>query len=147
MILSVAMGNTIVETFEKHLAIARFLDETPSDIDADYDDCTYTSGRAEYKVYTDEEADAACRDSIEDSLWAFNADFLASETGIDRIVFERLSDLCEGANDAVRSIIDATCGYDDFVKAAVSADGRGHFIATYDGDENDCDGFYIYRVN
>ena len=37
--------------------------------------------------------------------------------------------------------------FDDFIDDAVSSDGRGHFISRYDGDENEQDGYYIYRCN
>jgi hypothetical protein len=38
-------------------------------------------------------------------------------------------------------------GLEGFVEEAVSADGRGHFLSSYDGEENEQDGFYIYRIN
>lgn len=34
-----------------------------------------------------------------------------------------------------------------FVNDAIDADGRGHFIALYDGYENEQDGYFIYRQN
>jgi len=40
---------------------------------------------------------------------------------------------------------------DSFVDAAISADGRGHFMSSYDGNENEEEvngtTFYIYRIN
>jgi hypothetical protein len=36
---------------------------------------------------------------------------------------------------------------DDLVDEAISADGRGHFIATYDGEEAEAGRFYVYRIN
>jgi hypothetical protein len=55
---------------------------------------------------------------------------------------------CEGANNAILSIIEKTDGgIDGFVEEAISADGRGHFLSSYDGDENEKDGFFIYRIN
>lgn len=29
----------------------------------------------------------------------------------------------------------------------INADGRGHFISYYDGNENEQNGFFIYRLN
>lgn len=105
----------------------------------------------EYLVLDDDEANAACRERIEDSLWAFNASFLSGETGIDQSVFEALADKCEGANDAVRSIIVGSCGLDDFVETAMLTDGRGHFLSGYDGEEREVsagsDTFYLYRTD
>ena len=37
--------------------------------------------------------------------------------------------------------------FDDFVEDAVRADGRGHFLAGYDGNENEQGDFYLYRTN
>jgi hypothetical protein len=120
--------------------------ESPDDIGDDGNN-VFSVGRCEYLVLTDDEADAACADRIKDSLWAFNASFLSGETGIDDSVFEALADKCEGANDAVLSIIEGTCGIDDFVKSAAGADGRGHFLSGYDGNEDEYGDFYIYRIN
>jgi hypothetical protein len=115
--------------------------------EARYGDNTFSVGRCEYRVLTDDEADEACAEYIKDSLWAFNADFLAGETGIDSDVFKVLSEKCEGANDAILSLVEKTCGLDDFVKSAVSADCRGHFMNTYDGSEDEYGDYYIYRIN
>ncbi len=104
-------------------------------------------GRSEYRVLTEDEAHQAVRDAIVDSLWAFRPEFLASETGIDEDVFKALADKCEGANNAVLSLIKGTCGLDDFVNDAVSADGRGHFLSPYDGEEREFAGYYIYQEN
>ena len=101
----------------------------------------------EYRVLDDDEADAAAKDYIEDSLWAFIPSFMSCETGIDESVFTALQDKCEGANDAVRSIIDGSCGIDSFVESAISADGRGHFLNTYDGEEREYGDYYVYRTN
>lgn len=104
----------------------------------------------DYLVFTDEEADEMAADYIKDSLWAFNASFLAGETGIDEEVFKAIQDnnRCESNNEAISRLID---DMDSFVKAAISADGRGHFMSSYDGNETEVniDGqtFYIYRIN
>ena len=115
-----------------------------------YDNVVDAPG-AEYLVLDDDEADVACQESIEDSLWAFRPSFLSSMTSIDESVFEALADKCEDANDAVRSIINGSCGIDSFVESAIGADGRGHFLGHYDGEENEIsvDGaeYYVYRQN
>lgn len=105
----------------------------------------------DYEVYTDEEATQKAREIILDSLWAFNATFILSHSKIDmneKYLTKIQSDLCEGANDLVRSMIN---DIDDFVEDAISSDGRGHFMNTYDGEENEIkvDGeyYYIYRIN
>ena len=33
------------------------------------------------------------------------------------------------------------------INKAIGIDGRGHFIATYDGEENEVGEYFIYRLN
>jgi len=104
----------------------------------------------DYLVLTDSEADEKAKEYILDSVWAFNASFLAGETGIDEEVFTAIqaNDRCESNNSAILRLIDDE---DSFVESAISADGRGHFMNSYDGNENEenvfGDTYYIYRVN
>ena len=106
-----------------------------------------------YRVLTDDEADELAYEYIMDSLWAFTSSFLAGETGIDEDVFIALAEngKCESNNDAIASLIKSSCGYQEFVDSAVSADGRGHYINRYDGNEYEVKvgrkTFYIYRVD
>ena len=110
----------------------------------------------DYLVLTDEEADEACAEYIADSLWAFNASFILSECGLDGSGEESLRQMqeksCEGANAFILSLVENTCGITEFAESAISADGRGHFLSQYDGEETEQetenDGtFYIYRTN
>ena len=100
-----------------------------------------------YYVCTDEEADDLASGYIKDSLWAFNSDFLAYETGLPEAVFIPLSERFD--TDAIYEIVYTTCGIDAFVEAAIAADGRGHFIAQYDHEEHEQvvgdNTYYIYR--
>jgi hypothetical protein len=113
-----------------------------------YTDNVFTDGGAEYLVLTDSEADDAVSEDVANSLWAFNAEFLASHTGLPVEVFTALSEECEEANEPIRRIVDATGNFDELVDEAVLADGRGHFLARYDGEEVELDGdLYAYRVN
>ena len=100
----------------------------------------------DYLVLTDEEADDAVRNYIERTAWAFTPSFLSGFTGVDEEVFVALQEA--NKYDAIRSMIQ---DFDAFVEAAVSADGRGHFLATYDHNEYDVTvndtTYYIYRVN
>ncbi len=122
--------------------------------DCDPDDCvferneTVSISQREYRVLTSDEADAACAEYIVGSLWEFNVDFLAGETGINSIVFEALRKHVEDSNSAIRSIIDDSCGIAEFVDSAISAEGRGRFLAHYDCHETKAgNDWYIYRVN
>ena len=131
----------------KHLGVD--LDDAQAEIDSE-----------DYLVYTDEEADEAVREAIEESLWAFTPSFLSWHTGVDEEVFVALSGRCEYNNDSYKRMIK---DFDAFVDDAVSADGRGHFLAGYDHEEHYCDWqtverkgtkyetvtteYYIYRRN
>lgn len=120
------------------------------DNEVEADEIDGTDEKDGYIVLTDEEADEMAAQYIKDSLWAFNASFLSGETGIDQSVFEAIqaNGKCEGNNDAIESCID---DIDGFIQAAIGADGRGHFMSSYDGCENEetVNGttYYIYRIN
>jgi len=100
----------------------------------------------DYAIGTDEEADKAVADYIEQTAWAFNTSFLAEMTDLPYEVFEAMQDKCEGSNEAVLKLIHKTCGLEDFVEAAIGADGRGHFLSSYDGHEIEQDGYFIYKI-
>ena len=119
-----------------------------------YDNSLACNG-AEYMVLTDEQADAKAKEEILNSLWAFNADFVIKhcknyddmdqyevESAIESLRHAQ-EKCCENANGLVFALID---NIDEFVEDAIYVDGRGHFIAYYDGVENEQDGYYIYRV-
>ena len=111
-----------------------------------------------YIVCTESEADELAYEYIVETLWAFTPSFLAGETGIDIEVFEALAanGKCESNNDAIASLIGASQPpnhhpLQKFVDAAIGADGRGHFINSYDGSEHEVKvgdkTFYIYRMD
>jgi hypothetical protein len=149
---------------EKYEALKSFLvengyatyEELSENVDAVYNDSwdTFELFGNEYRVLTDEEADKAAKESIEESLWAFNAEFIlshskiaASEYEYNEIVkaFRKMQEiLCEFANALVKALIK---DIDNFVQDAVETDGRGHFISSWDGEEHKSENFYIYRTN
>lgn len=101
----------------------------------------------DFLVLTDEEADEAAADYIAQTLWAFNADFLSSNTGLPEEVFKALQDKCEDANEPFRTMVDKCGDFDELVSDAISSDGRGHYLSSYDGAENEEGEFFIYRTN
>ena len=102
----------------------------------------------EYLVLTDQEADEYATDEIENMLWAFNADFLASYTGLHKAVFGALAGGYENSNEAIMALINNAGSMDDFVQECIDADGRGQFVANYDGEEIELENdYYAYRVN
>jgi hypothetical protein len=108
----------------------------------------------EYAVGTDEQAQEACKENIKQSLWAFNASFIidhskiAFSNDLEKSLKEMQSKLCEGANELVAALIE---DLDEFIEDAISADGRGHFLSSYDGNEEEIkinnEYFYAYRLN
>ena len=117
---------------------------------ANYSDSTYEHGICEYLIYTDSEADKACKESILDSAWAFNTSFISDHMraplngeGIKAFA-EMQNKLCESANAIVLAVIRCP---KKFVKDAISADGRGHFLAGYDHNETEAGRYFIYRIN
>jgi len=133
------------------LALAAYLDCEPSELDEciydSYGMTTFDYGNQQYAIGTDEEADTACEEYIKDSVWAFNASFLASETGLPEEMFAFASEKCEDANGPILQVIEQSCGLGAFVGSAMMADGRGHFLSSYDGEEQEHGDYFIYRVN
>lgn len=146
---------TTLDTDPRILALMQMMGCEADEIEAvSYSDDTFVYGRQEFRVLTDEEADEACAESISGTLWAFNTNFIASHTrnGLNPAARKALEkaqgELCEDANDLVAALIE---DMDHFVRDAVSADGRGHFLANYDGEEREetVNGttYYIFRNN
>lgn len=126
------------------------------EFDSETESVTLSDG-TEWKVLTEEEADKVACEEIRDTLWAFNADFIVAhceniadyndpEKVIKAIETMQLN-LCESCNDIVFFLIGGEAGLEDFATDAIDADGRGHFIAWYDGVEHEAGDFYAYRIN
>ena len=133
-----------VVALSKHLELT---EEEEKEIHYESND-TYCFGNEEYMILTDDEADEKVAEYIKDSVWAFNPSFLSCHSGIDEDVFKLLQEKCESANEAILKLIK---DFDHFVEDAVASDGRGHFLSSYDGYENeqehDRETYYIYRTN
>lgn len=146
------MSTTNTETMDPRIhALAKHLNCDANDISiARYGDNTFDAEGGEYLVLTDEEADELAAERIRESLWAFNVGFISSHTkhGFDDSQIAAIKEmqirLCESANTIIERLI---VDLDHFISDAVSSDGRGHFISSYDGDENEAGEFYIYRTN
>ena len=146
------MDTTNTETMDPRIyALAKHLNCDANNISiAGYGDNTFEAEGGEYLVLTDCEADELAAERIKESFWAFNAEFISSHTkhGFDdsqiAAIKEMQSRLCESANNIIEALI---VDFDYFISDAVSLDGRGHFISSYDGDENEVGEFYIYRTN
>ena len=89
---------------------------------------------SDYLVYTDEEADDAVRDYIREMVWSFTPSFLQAHTGVQGDTIKQMQEsMSDGANEAITAMIK---DFDDFVDDAIACDGRGHFLAQYDHEEN-----------
>lgn len=138
-----------MEALAKHLGITLEDGETLEDYisEGSYTENEFEAEGNTYLVLTDEEADAAVWEYISQSLWAFNADFLAGNTDLPAEVFTALQDKCEDANDTFMTLVEKCGDFNGLVSEAVSSDGRAHFMNTYDGHEWQEGEFYIYRTN
>ena len=156
--LKEAIHDKISEFDPEHLAAAAYFEEEPDEITEEswdnYGLRVFSYGRQEVAVGTDEQATEAAGKNIKDSLWAFNADFIASHTqiGYKEWFINAIETLqrskSEDANDDIEDMIE---DLDEFIDDAISEDGRSHFLATYDGDETEIEiegeTYYCYRLN
>lgn len=114
------------------IALAEEIGEDPADITEESHDCyglkVITCGRAEYAVGTEEEADEAW----EQSLDSYIEDCITPE--IEKIQIGSLSNYI-------------TFDVESWKRDA-RMDGRGHSLASYDGNEMDlADGYVAFRIN
>ena len=151
-------------TDEKKQALKQFLSIPDEDMDnikvTQWDKNTVEIYDKEYLVLTDMEADDRVKQDILNSLFAFRADFILQhcstydemstwEFDHAKEALEKIQGhFAEGINALVKALIS---DIDEFVKDAVNADGRGHFISHYDEYENEEEvngvTYYIYRMN
>lgn len=114
-----------------------------------YDENIFEVENQEYMILNDEEADEKTKENINDSVWAFNADFIIEHSDVldfdeaSETVVKAIGEMCENGNEAMKKLIS---DMDEFVTDAISADGRGHFLNTYDGNEYEADNYYIYKM-
>lgn len=130
----------------KSETLAKFLEVDLESIDQGHDDQTFTYRNKEYLVLTDKEADEYAKEAILDTVWAFQPSFLEAHSDFDESDFRTIQDngRCEDNNKLILKLINDV---DHFVDDAARCDGRGHFLSTYDGEENECGEYYIYRTN
>lgn len=138
----------------KKQALEKFLNEKVNQTaDNIFESVDYVG---EYLVLTEEEANEKAKEEILNSLWAFRPEFIIEHIknydDLDsyqlksaiKALEEAQKKSCESLNGLIFALID---DIDLFIENAIEADGRGHFISWYDGQENEENGFYIYRIN
>ena len=136
------------EIEQKIAALAAHLDTDADYIDqSDYDDMVFEADGDEYLVCTDDDADERAGETIRESLWAFSPWFIIEHTDLPNDASDMIAgfcaEKCEGANDTIEGMI---TDLGEFIEDAICADGRGRFLSSYDGEENEENGFYIYQV-
>jgi len=92
----------------------------------------------------EEEANKAARPAVEDSICYFRPDFLAAHSDVPEEVFVFLASKCFDNNEAYKSMI---YDVDDFIDDAIDADGRGHFLNTYNSKEYEIGEYFLYQIN
>lgn len=103
-----------------------------------------------YEIYNAAVAEERVRERIAEDLWAFHAGYLADMTSLPEVIFSALSNqMNEDASPHIRRLIDVSCGFEAFALDVIKLNGRGFYLADYDGHEQTIkvDGrfFYVYR--
>lgn len=144
----------VYQTNEKIRAIEAYTESTVIKNDGQHFEM---EDGTEWLVLDNDEANKLTREEIEDSLWAFNPDFIVRHMpNFGKLTKKQESDLigalgqiqgslCEDCNPSLSAIIE---DMDDFVGDAIASDGRGHFLARYDEVEVELEnGLYAYRID
>lgn len=138
--------------------IQNFTDEKIVKWNSETQTAEMTDG-TEWLVLTDEEADEKTAEEIKEMLWAFRPEFIIehmeqmenfSTTLRCRIIksIEKIQvNLCEDAKPIIYALVGGEDGIDNFISDAIDADGRGHFLSYYDGEEKKTENFFVYRLN
>lgn len=129
---------------DRQLALANFLG-TDREVIEPISDIEFATLEGNFLVLTDEEANEKAKDAILDSASYFSPDFLSEITDLDPCIFEALTALGERANLAILKLLEATCGLDKFVDAALGENHR-RFYLSVDNCEGQIGEYYIYEV-
>lgn len=130
-------------------SLSTLLEVNIEDIDCiDEMENIFSIDNEEYLVLTYEEAREKTEEYIRDSLCYFNTDFIY----IHSIFYGKKED----CTDVIRAIQDKEDSsliediiedMDSFIEDAICCDGMGHFLASYDFEENSQGEYLIYRTN
>ena len=144
-----------LEALDKHIGLDKE-DKITEDDRSSHDDCLFETDQGDFLVLDDEESDERVKEHVEETLWAFNIDFLkgfldgALQDEAETIL-KPLQEKCEDGNDAIKALVDWDNQQGDIVDEAITWDGRSHFLSGYDGEEHEVKVndtyYYIYRVN
>ena len=92
----------------------------------------------------EEEATQAVAEYIKSHICYFNPSFIAEHSDVPVEIFEALAEKGFDKPDVYLQVI---YDFDDFVNDAIDADGRGHFLNTWDGKEYEIDNYLLYKID
>ncbi len=152
-------GEKEIEKMDNKMkALMAYLEETDIDelTEETYDHyglSVYSFGSQEYAIGTEEEVHEAVEQNIKDSLCYFNSqwivDHIDTELPVKAIAAIQAEDT--DGNETLFELISKLGDWSYFVNDSILADGRGHFLSSYDGEENEVffEGvwYFIYRTN
>lgn len=103
---------------------------------------------ASYRFIAESSIDKILEEELQSDLYilgCFRADFVSRITNLPVEMIEA----CQKAEayEAVGKGILATCGISVLAKAYVEADSYSHHFAHYDGETNEIEGYYVFKVN
>lgn len=133
----------------KITALAKNLDCSIDDIVPSQSvDGVYSAQGKQFAVLTGDEAENEFKSTVKNSLWAFNPDFLAKFLPLDAPEIKAIQEVkYEDSNKIFEKLLGNNL--EDLCEAAEKADGRGHFMNSYDGVEKktsvEGEDFYIYQ--
>lgn len=101
----------------------------------------------DFLVLDEETKEAHLLESQEEMLWAFNASFITSHLkeevendmsgrdieNLEKAIMQMQEKLCEDANGVIKGLTD----WKELIIAGAQADGYGHMLSGYDGDEHE----------
>lgn len=137
----------------KEKALAKYLNVKESEITIYKDIYKLDDGR-NYKIFTDEEANNAVYDFINDNIWIFDPEFILEQSDIKYTeetktsLTKMLNSCTNDCNSFILAFIESTCGIDYFVESAIKHNGRSFFIAFFDNPELHIDeDLFAYQLN
>lgn len=120
-----------------------------------WDDCRFCVDGIDLMVLNEDERTERIKDEIEQSMWAYSANWLCQigviESNMVGPIQKMQEELCEDASFIIRALVDAKYpDFEDFVAEDTEAAGR---LASWDGKEDEqtvngvvCQTFYVYRM-
>lgn len=125
----------LIEYSDQVLALAAFKELNADEVSvSNYDGAVLKVEGEEWLVLTNEEATERAEAYIRDSLWAFNPSFIKHYMPLkNEKVIAMIQEACEDCNEEILDMVGNNL--QALMDDAIDADGRGHFMNTYDGNE------------